>query len=86
MAGVPVSAGSKPDRLKSTSNQGRLKTTLEIINQVRPYVASDLQAYAWYRSEPIAAFGNITPEAMVKMGKANAVKQYLDMISMGGFA
>ena len=44
------------------------------------------QALAWYRAEPLPAFGGRTAEALVKEGKANAVRDYLDHVALGGFA
>ena len=44
------------------------------------------QAMAWYRSQPIAALDGRTAEALVKTGKAGAVRDYLDHLALGGFA
>ena len=44
-----------------------------------------MQAVAWYRAEPIPAFGERTAEALVKDGKAAAVRDYLDRVALGGF-
>jgi hypothetical protein len=41
---------------------------------------------AWYRAEPIPAFGGRTAEALVKAGEAAAVRDYLDHIAAGGYA
>ena len=41
---------------------------------------------AWYRAQPISAFGDRTAEALVKSGQAAAVRDYLDHLAMGGFA
>ena len=41
---------------------------------------------AWYRAEPIPAFGGRTAESLVKDGKAAAVRDYLDGVALGGFA
>jgi hypothetical protein len=41
---------------------------------------------AWYRAQPIPAFGGRTAEALVKEGKAAAVRDYLDHVAVGGFA
>ncbi len=41
---------------------------------------------AWYRAQPIAAFGGRTAESLVKTGQASALRDYLDHIAMGGFA
>jgi hypothetical protein len=41
---------------------------------------------AWYRAEPIPAFGGRTAESLVKDGKADAVRDYLDSVALGVFA
>ncbi|MHC2303314.1 hypothetical protein ACVJBD_007581 [Rhizobium mongolense] len=38
---------------------------------------------AWYRAQPLPAFGGRTPEALVKAGKAAAVRDYLDHMALG---
>jgi hypothetical protein len=58
----------------------------EIIGRVRDWAGGEAQAMAWYRSEPIPALDGLTPEMLVKSGKAHAVRAYLDDIENGGFA
>jgi hypothetical protein len=58
----------------------------KIIRRVTPWAGSSDQASAWYRSQPIPAFGNRTAEALVRDGKASVVHEYLDSIALGGFA
>jgi hypothetical protein len=41
---------------------------------------------AWCRSQPIPALDGRTAEALVKAGRATAVRDYLDQIALGGFA
>jgi len=41
---------------------------------------------AWYRTEPLPAFGGRTAESLVKDGKAAAVYDYLDHVALGGFS
>ena len=41
---------------------------------------------AWYRAQPIPAFGGRTAEALVKDGKAGDLRDYLDHLAMGVFA
>ncbi len=47
---------------------------------------SPQQAFASYRSQPLPSFGDQTAEALVKEGRAEAVKHYLDRIAVGGYA
>lgn len=58
----------------------------EIISRIAGWAGGAEQAVAWYHSQPISAFGNRTAEAMVKAGKADLVRDYLDGIALGGFA
>jgi hypothetical protein len=41
---------------------------------------------AWYRAQPIPAFGGRTAESLVKEGKASVVRDYLDFAALGNFA
>ena len=58
----------------------------EIIAGAAEWAGGEEQAMAWYRTQPIAAFGGRTAEALVKDHKAAAVRDYLDHIAIGGFA
>jgi hypothetical protein len=59
---------------------------LEIINLVQAWAGGPAQAMAWYRAEPIPAFGGRTAEALVKSGAAGAVRDYIDHLATGGYA
>lgn len=58
----------------------------EIIARVRKWAGGDHQALAWYRAQPISAFGDRTAEALVKSGQAEALRDYLNSLALGGFA
>ena len=58
----------------------------EIITRVSAWAGGVEQAMAWYRAEPIPAFGGRTAEALVRDGKGAAVHEYLDALAIGGFA
>jgi hypothetical protein len=66
--------------------QARLREMLEIVIRISRWAGGKEQAVAWYRAEPIPAFGSRTAESLVKEGKAAAVRDYLDHVAMGGFA
>ncbi|MEI9990941.1 MAG: MbcA/ParS/Xre antitoxin family protein [Rhizomicrobium sp.] len=85
-AGLNPSVIYKAARLRSPKNQNRVQEMLEVINRVSEWAGGKDQAMAWYRAEPIPAFGGRTAESLVKDGKAAAVRDYLDSIAMGGFA
>ena len=85
-AGLSRDAVSKRARVGAPATQARLRDLLEILNRVRLWAGSPQQAFAWYRSQPLPSFGDQTAEALVKEGRAEAVKRYLDRIAVGGFA
>jgi ribosome-binding protein aMBF1 (putative translation factor) len=84
--------GLKPEtvyraaRLEAPKTQTRATEMLEIIGRIADWAGGEKQAMAWYRAEPIAAFGGRTAESLVKEGKAAAVRDYLDHVATGGFA
>jgi uncharacterized protein (DUF2384 family) len=85
-AGLGTSTVSKAERRTSPRTQKRVTEMLEIISRIRDWAGGEAQAMAWYRSQPIPALNGRTPEALVKSGKAAAVRDYLDHLALGGFA
>ncbi len=77
---------AKSARVSAPAAQSRLRDMVEILNRVEPWAGSPMQAFAWYRCQPIPSFGDQTAEALVKEGRAEAVKSYLDGIAVGGYA
>ena len=73
-------------RSKAPKTQSRATEMLEIVGRIVDWAGGEKQAMAWYRAEPIPAFGARTAESLVKEGKAAAVRDYLDHIATGGFA
>lgn len=84
--GLAREAVYKTARARGARTQGRVRELLEIVDRVTPWAGGRSQALAWYRSAPIAAFGDRTAEALVKSGKASALRDYLDHLALGGFA
>jgi DNA-binding XRE family transcriptional regulator len=76
----------KAERNRTPRTQTRIREMLEIISRVTDWAGGRQQAMAWYRSQQIPAFGGRTAEALVKEGKAGAVRDYLDHLAVGGFA
>jgi hypothetical protein len=74
------------ERAAAPKTQTRVREMLEIVGRVTEWAGGMHQAMAWYRAEPIAEFGGRTAEALVKEGKAAAVRHYLDHVALGGFA
>lgn len=85
-AGLSIETLYRPDRMAAPKTQARLKEMLEIVSRVADWAGGKDQAMAWYRAEPIAAFGGRTAESLVKAGKATAVRDYLDHVALGGFS
>lgn len=85
-AGLSVETLYRPDRVAASKTQVRLKEMLEIVWRIADWAGGKDQAMAWYRAEPIAAFGGRTAESLVKDGKAGDVRDYLDHVALGGFA
>jgi phosphoserine phosphatase len=89
---LAASAGLRPEVLRRRARalapraQTRIREMLEIVGRVAPWAGGPAQAMAWFRSEPLPAFGARTAESLVKDGKADAVRDYLDHVALGGFA
>ena len=84
-SGLSRDAVSKTRRLQAPATQARLREVAEIINRILPWCGSVPQAFAWYRSQPIPAFGDQTAEDSVG-GRSEHVKSYLAGIAVGGYA
>ena len=84
--GLAREALYKATRAHAAKTQNRVREMLEIVARVSAWAGGKEQALAWYRAEPIPAFGGRTAEALVKSGQAGALRDYLDHIAMGGFA
>ncbi len=89
---VAVISGLSPDtvakrhRAQSKASQKRLRDIVLILNRVLPWCGTPMQAYAWYRSEPLPSFGDLTAEELVKRDMADAVLAHLNRVAEGGFA
>jgi DNA-binding phage protein len=85
-AGLKRETLYRAERIGAPKAQNRLREMLEIISLVEEWAGGKYQAMAWYRAQPLDGFGGRTAEALVKDGKAAAVREYLDHIALGGFA
>jgi hypothetical protein len=77
---------SKSRRFHAASTQARLREIAEVINRILPWCGSVQQAFAWYRSQPIPAFGDLTAEDLVRAGRGEHLRAYLSGIAVGGYA
>ena len=84
--GLGQDAFSRVSRIRARKTQTRLRQMLENLNRVEAQVGSALAAYAWFRSEPLPGFGGMTPDQLVREGKADHVHAYLEQIMAGGYA
>jgi hypothetical protein len=85
-SGLSRDAVSKTRRLQAPATQTRLREVAETINRILPWCGSVPQAFAWYRSQPIPAFGDQTAEDLVRAGRSEHLKSYLAGIAVGGYA
>lgn len=85
-AGLSKDAVSKAARLGAPATQSRLRDMAEVLNRIRGWAGSPEAAFAWYRSQPIPAFGDLTAEDLVKAGRAEALKRHLSQMAAGGYA
>ncbi|MCY4363465.1 MAG: MbcA/ParS/Xre antitoxin family protein [Gammaproteobacteria bacterium] len=84
--GLGQDAFSRASRIRATKTQTRLRQMLEILHRVSSHTGSDLAAYAWFRAEPLPGFGGVTPDQLVREGKADDVHAHLDRVMAGGYA
>ncbi|HKS20969.1 MAG TPA: MbcA/ParS/Xre antitoxin family protein [Bradyrhizobium sp.] len=84
--GVAPETVYRATRVAAPKTQTRATEMLEIVGRIADWAGGERQAMAWYRAEPIAAFGGRTAESLVKEGRAAAVRDYLDHVATGGFA
>ena len=86
VSGLSREAVSKTARLRAPATQARLREVVQVLNRILPWCGSVQQAFAWYRSQPIPAFGDQTAESLVRQGRAEHVLSYLSGIAAGGYA
>ena len=84
--GLAPATLQRKDRAEAPATLARLSEMTEIITRITDWAGGERQAFAWYRAQPIPAFGGRTAESLVKSGKASAVRDYLDHVALGGFA
>ncbi len=84
--GLGKDAFARASRIRARKTQVRLRQILEILNRVEAATGSPLAAYAWFRVEPLPGFGGVTPDQLVREGRAKYVHAYLDRIMAGGYA
>ncbi|WP_167648815.1 antitoxin Xre/MbcA/ParS toxin-binding domain-containing protein [Mameliella alba] len=58
----------------------------EILELIEAWTGSHAQAVAWYDTVPLPSFGNVTAASLVRQGRADAVRAYIERIADGGHA
>ncbi|MDN2483428.1 hypothetical protein [Vibrio agarivorans] len=86
LSGISPNTLARTDRYKGQSTQLQLRACTEIINRVLPWCGNEYHAYAWYRSEGLPEFGGLTAEQLVKDGRIEDLRLYLNHLSEGGYA
>ncbi len=86
MAGIEPHFDENVTRSGHLFEWNRLREVIEILDRVEPWAGGLQQALAWFRGQGIAAFGDQTAEALVRSGRADALRSYLDGIAVGGYA
>ncbi|WP_252511335.1 antitoxin Xre/MbcA/ParS toxin-binding domain-containing protein [Phreatobacter aquaticus] len=84
--GVKPETFHRTARANAPKTQGRVTEMVEIVARVSDWAGGEKQALAWYRAEPLPAFGGRTAESLVKDGKAGPLRDWLDHVATGGFA
>lgn len=85
-SGLSTDTIAKKSRVQTKASQKRLQDIVMILNRALPWCGTSMQAYAWYRSEPLPSFGDLTAEELVKRGMARAVMKHIGRIAEGGYA
>ena len=85
--GLSRDALSRSTRIRARKTQTRLREMVGIIRRVEDCAGcSALVAYAWFRSEALPGFAGLTPDRLVREGKAIYVHAHLDRVMAGGYA
>jgi hypothetical protein len=84
--GVALSTLKKSKRSHTPKAQSKLQAVTEIISKLTVWTNSEQLAYAWYRNEPVPAFGGLTTENVVIQGNIAKARKYIEHLALGGFA
>lgn len=85
-AGLASTAVAKAERRDAQKTQTRMREMVEILELIKEWAGGEMQAMAWYRAQPIPALNGRTSEQLVKDGQATAVREYIDHLTVGGYA
>jgi hypothetical protein len=83
--GVDLNTLKNSNRSQDYKSQSRLRAVISIIEKLTLWTNSDQLSYAWYRNEPVPAFGGFTAEHIVRQGNIEIVERYIEHLVAGGF-
>lgn len=63
-----------------------IEAEAEILELIKGWTGSYVQAVACYDTEPLPSFDNLTVAELMRQGRADAVKAYIERIADGGYA
>ncbi|MEC7795459.1 MAG: XRE family transcriptional regulator [Pseudomonadota bacterium] len=63
-----------------------IEVTAEILEIIEAWTGSHARAVAWYDTELLPSFDNVTAAELVRQGRADAVRAYIERIADGGYA
>lgn len=88
VAAAGLSLGDAPESSQRCSEaaQRRFLALTRILERTAPWAGHPRTAFAWFRSQPLPSFGDLTAEDLLKMGRVSAVEGYLDRVAAGGYA
>ena len=84
--GLGLDALQRKERVGSVKVQTRLRELVELLNIMEPRMGGPLMAYAWLRAEALSGWGGWTAMDLVRQGKAQAVRDYIDSVDAGIYA
>jgi hypothetical protein len=84
--GIDLSTLKNNNQSREHKPQSRLRKVIKIISKLTLWTNSDQLSYAWYRNEPVPAFGGLTAEHIVRQGNIEIVERYIEHLVDGGFA
>ena len=74
---------SRASRIRARKTQVRLR---QMLDRVEAETGSPSAVYAWFRAEPLPAFGGATAGLMLREGRVDHVHAHLDRVAAGGYA
>jgi hypothetical protein len=84
--GLPLNALSANALATAEGTHRTLRDFIDVLTSVSRRTGSPQQAFAWFSTEPLPSFGDQTCAALMREGRASAVKSYVSRIAIGGYA